>query len=557
MPYRGGITSIRVQSVHGESRWLPVGDNGERTEMIYDLRTDTSYAVPKADRAHQSYDFESDSLGVPLNVAGIGPVVALARSAANGDIAFVKYLDIQGRSQFDHHLSPFVLGVKRATDGRIVWCRDERCMGLTGQVVWRPGTGNLLFTTLGERANVGTSSMSGGVVDMYEWEQTRSTLRRVFHTTGQIGTTTGLYFSSSQCPVTKRYAVCVVERAADPPSLETIDLIDGRTANIFDPNSKLRQGLLVQRIPEHIEHMEWKDERGLHHTGVFLSARQTTHNVLAPPLVITSYDCAGFLRGGTGSTTPEFILWEDGFAVLCSNVDEALLAPNYRLKPVPPGQATRLEYMYDGWASAVQFLARKGVVDPRRVGISGLSFSGETVNYVVTHYPAFAAAATAGHLDFTDPIDFYIMAGIGGSLWERTVAGYGLADPRTPRGARYYEVVSDALNAGRVCTPLLVQTNEAEFVKGIQYYGALRLEKASAEVIVFPDEAHLFWQPQHLLLVQERNIDWLRFWLEHYESPEASKKARYARWGSMAREVRSSCRRPGGAIGEKLTPQRE
>ncbi len=72
---------------------------------------------------------------------------------------------------------------------------------------------------------------------------------------------------------------------------------------------------------------------------------------------------------------------------------------------------------------------------------------------------------------------------------------------------RDYREGSPAWNAGKVSAPLLIQTNEQEFSIGLEYYGAPRANGAPAEVTVFPGEGHMFWQPRHQLIVQQRNID--------------------------------------------------
>lgn len=540
LPYREGITTVRWTQFANELEELPLGDSGARTEMSYDMGSGATSTVTPGRPEPYRYDFESDSLRPIENVRGVGAVISRARDSRTGDVAFISIRVPAVRDRFGQIASPYRLGVVRPGSGKAIWCTDPRCQHLTGGVVWRPGTDEFIFLTLGRRGNADTSSLNGGQLDMYSWNADRLTLRRIMHSTGQIGPATGLYVLSQQCPVTQAFAICVIERAAAPPKLVRVSLEDGGQTPLFDPNARLRQLISAAGIPEHLKYMGWKDGRGLFHTGVYLSARTNTTR-RPPPLVITSYDCLGFLQGGTGATTPEFVLWEDGFAVLCTNIDGALMAPSYRSGQVPSGQATRMEYMFDAWRSAVALLANQSLVDRKRVGISGLSFTGETVNYVITHHPRFARAAAAGHLGLSDPIGFYIEGGIGGEHEKSIVEGYGWLDPRRRDGSRYYRIVSNALNAQRICAPILVQTDEAEFRNSVQYYGAMRLDRVPAEVIVFPRESHVFWQPRHLFLVEERNIAWFRFWLEHYEPSDTGSEDRIARWRKM-RENAPVCR---------------
>lgn len=522
-PYRSGMSSIRVRP----GRWFPVGDNGHISVMVYDLRTKQSHAAGPTELQRYS------ALGVPKIVAANGRAVSWARSSSTGTIALIAHGDRESRQA----MPSLVLGLARAGGGRLIWCTSRLCRHLTGQVRWRPGTAEFLFTTAHTPGIRTTTSWNA---DIYAWNEATLGVRRVFHYVGVLSAD-GNGVESNQCPATQLYAVCAVEGAAAPPELVRVDLANGLSKSLFDPNARLRKLLTATGLPRHLRYVVWRDDRGLSHSGILLTPLKSSAGSRRLPLVISSYRCVGFLRGGIGSTVPEFILWEAGFVVLCANEDDALDAPPYASPSAMPGQVTRMEYIYDGWKSAVRLLARQRLIDARRVGISGLSFTGETVNYVITHHPSFARAATAGHLDLTDPFDYFLLGGMG-RVGEQIARIYGLKDPRTVRGVRYYRSASDALNAGKICAPLLVQTDEGEYQFGLEYYGALRLDRAPAEVIVFPDEAHIFWRPQELLLLEKRNIEWFRFWLQNYVAGKPWQHDRYSRWRALANEIPGECR---------------
>jgi len=193
-----------------------------------------------------------------------------------------------------------------------------------------------------------------------------------------------------------------------------------------------------------------------------------------------------------------------------------------------------MQYMLDGWEAAVRLLAEQGRIDPGRVGASGLSFTGEAVHYAITH-SNFMTAATSGHLGMTDPFDFFLVNGMSQAA-EKLLRIYGLVDPRAPKNKAYYESGSPAMNASRIRAPLLVQTDEGEFQFGLENFGAMRAAKAPVEVIVFPEEAHLFWQPRHRLIMESRNVEWFRFWLQDYEDRDPAKADQYARWRKLRAE---------------------
>jgi hypothetical protein len=61
------------------------------------------------------------------------------------------------------------------------------------------------------------------------------------------------------------------------------------------------------------------------------------------------------------------------------------------------------------------------------------------------------------------------------------------------------------------------------------------------DAYVFPRETHIKYQPAHLAAIMQRNVDWLRFWLQSYEEPVAEKTVQYERWRKL-REMQDANR---------------
>ncbi|MGN6790175.1 MAG: Atxe2 family lasso peptide isopeptidase, partial [Rhodanobacteraceae bacterium] len=76
-------------------------------------------------------------------------------------------------------------------------------------------------------------------------------------------------------------------------------------------------------------------------------------------------------------------------------------------------------------------------------------------------------------------------------------------------------------------------------------YALPLIRRHKADAYVFPDEAHIKFQPRHKLAVYERNVDWFRFWLQGYEDPDPAKRAQYAHWQEMKKAL--SAQRTRGA----------
>ncbi len=498
LPYGNGLGSVRWRQ---DGSPFVVGDSGKRRLFVHELRNGLT---------RESNASETHAYSTLCSTA----VTSRVKASANGvTVEVTRGLNRTIDSETDD--TPGRLIMARSSASEKTQCRDERCKDFTGEVVWRKNTSEFVFST----------ATFSGTTGMYAWDSDSHRVRTIYITPGVLNIESD-HILSRMCPIIQRFAVCVFEAAAEPPSIVRIGLADGTLTQLYDPNAELRAVLRSYSVTA----TKWQDERGFVHTGILveLPRKQTTGR---RPLVITGYRCTGFLRGGTGNTAPEYVLADAGFAVLCTNVQDWYSAPRYSEKSIPSGQATRLQFMIDGWAGAVTSLARDGLIDPDRVGISGLSFTGEVVQYALTH-STFASAATAGHLPATDPIDYYIWSGMG-ELGRLEVKGYGLEDPETTAGREYYTSVSPALNAKKVSAPLLVQTDEWEFPLGLQYYGALRRARKPVEVIVFPGESHLFWQPSHRALMQERNLDWFRYWLQNFKDDVPAKQEQYARWSHL------------------------
>ena len=53
------------------------------------------------------------------------------------------------------------------------------------------------------------------------------------------------------------------------------------------------------------------------------------------------------------------------------------------------------------------------------------------------------------------------------------------------------------------------------------------------EIFIYPNELHIKNQPKHRFEIYNRNLDWMRFWLQDYEDPNSSKSQQYARWRKL------------------------
>ena len=410
----------------------------------------------------------------------------------------------------------------RITDGSqsTLDCESQVCRDYVGQFTapqWRPGSNEVVWA----------HQSALGATTLYAWDVGRNTVRKIYSSDALLGGTAGMegYFLMG-CPVAANEALCVTSAARSPPELEEINLDTGSRRIIFDPNSKLRTGGFgVTR------ELSWKDRWGKEHVGVLiLPIGHKSDQRL--PLVVGGYHCRGFLEGISGMTVSPFVLANDGFAVLCSDMDFRLGASEeYPGRMFGPGQQIiDMSIMLDSWRSGVKALAQDELIDESRVGVSGLSFGAESVWYALTH-SRFISVAAVQSPPWMDPFNYFLLGTASFNQFDFR----GMPDPTTRTASAFYAEASGALNVRRIAAPVLEQDNEGEFISGMETYTEMNAFRKPYEVYIFPDESHEWVQPRHIEVIQDRTTDWFRFWLQGYEDSAPGKRGQYQRWKKLCK----------------------
>ncbi len=107
----------------------------------------------------------------------------------------------------------------------------------------------------------------------------------------------------------------------------------------------------------------------------------------------------------------------------------------------------------------------------------------------------------------------------------------------------FWRPFSLARNAKRMSRPLLMQLADSEALISLESFTALKEAGQPVEMLVFPQEFHLKWQPLHRRAIYQRNIDWFRFWLQGRIDPDPAKVEQYRRWTAM-RDLQKGNQRP-------------
>lgn len=374
--------------------------------------------------------------------------------------------------------------------------------------LWWIGPGDLLLIRAGYPAN-------GGRDEIYRWRVTRTTgpVRLLSTVDALIG-----------CQLVKARLICAREGATIPRRLVAIDIATGRSQSLYDPNPDFPRHRVAP-----VKRLTWHDAQGV-----------TTYGdlVLPPdhkagqrhPLVVVQYQSRGFVRGGTGDEYPLQLLAQHGFAVLGfqrpAKLPAAETARNLtELQRANIAGFAERKMIVSSIEAGVDVVIALGVVDPQRLGLTGLSDGAVTVQYILSRSNRFRAAVMSTCCD--DPGSAMVAAGLG---YRDDVLDWGYPGPGAA-GQDFWRGYSLAASADTVRTPILLQLADDEFRLALETYSTLNFRKLPVDMFVYPDEHHYKWHPAHRLAVYERNLAWFDFWLRGINDPHRTSEIR--RWAAM------------------------
>jgi len=195
-----------------------------------------------------------------------------------------------------------------------------------------------------------------------------------------------------------------------------------------------------------------------------------------------------------------------------------VLAPNYR---GGTGRGDAFFAAVNGFScsrpaadvlTGVDFLVQSGWADPDRLAVIGYSYGGLVTNCLLGRTERFRAAVS------------------GAGIWN-DVSYFGTADNFMQTDVRYdgaapwenfemYWRESAMSGAARVTTPTLITHGGSDrrvpSAQAFELYRALRRQGVRAELLIFPDQGHIFSQPSHKLEKVRAEVAWLE---EHLETP--------------------------------------
>jgi dipeptidyl aminopeptidase/acylaminoacyl peptidase len=251
-------------------------------------------------------------------------------------------------------------------------------------------------------------------------------------------------------------------------------------------------------------------------------------------MIVVQYDTRGFLRGGTDDEYPIQAFANRGYAVLSfkrPQIISSKLAKNFeQLGRQDLEHFTDRRNVQSSLETAIKLAIDRGIAEPARIGITGLSDGSTTVEWELIHSKLFAAAAMSSCC-----FDTNVISEVGPSASRHFKAeGYpGILGRNDP----FWKDVALEVNAQRISTPILMNASEEEFTGAVLTYTALREAGVAVDLFEYPGEYHARWQPAHRLATYRRSLDWFDFWLRGVRSSDPERQSELKEWGRLKREA--------------------
>jgi dipeptidyl aminopeptidase/acylaminoacyl peptidase len=474
-----------------------IGQPTHSVLWVYELQTDEEHPSSESERIE--YEQSQRRAADPFVVAhtrdnGRGSTINVSLQVQHGGVNPARTLAIYSSPQPDH---------------RVV-CENPKCTGhFTGAWIRRDESEVIGLRWSGQ--------FDYGSMTLLAWNPNLRTVRTLLTTDDLL----------EGCSKASDTLICGRSSATAPTAIVSISLATGDQRIIYDPNGALRDRAWGQVTP-----LYWQDGTGTQGFG---------HLVKPPhyqpgrryPLVIVQYRSRGFLRGGTGDEYPIHVLAAKGFVVLSFHRpdDWALRAQSRSYEEVKDRGWRNFrdrKTVLGNLLAGIDEMNRRGLIDPKRVGITGLSDGAETLAFALIHASdRFAAAATSG--SFWNPIIY----SLGGPRLEPMFNRWNFLSPIKKPALESWRQISLALNADRIHTPLLIQSSDAESLSETQTYMAFKDNARPVDMYVFPNEFHVKSQPVHRYTIYRRNVQWFEFWLQGIEESDPAEPDQYIRWRAL------------------------
>ena len=163
--------------------------------------------------------------------------------------------------------------------------------------------------------------------------------------------------------------------------------------------------------------------------------------------------------------------------------------------------------------AGVDLCIERGIADPDRLGISGLSYGGYMTAWAVTQTDRFAAAVANSVI--ADWVSFHLTADI--AAFDDFIIGDAWADPNGP-----YVRWSPVYHAAACTTPTLIIQGAMDRCTPVgqaeELFAAIARTGVDTELVVYPREGHVPFERAHARDAIVRT----QAWFDRYLTPKAS-----------------------------------
>jgi dipeptidyl aminopeptidase/acylaminoacyl peptidase len=332
----------------------------------------------------------------------------------------------------------------------------------------------------------------------------------------------------------RRYGACIQETVGSPPQAVVVDMRDGSIRMLANPNPE------YSRIPSlRITESQWLNRYGRANEGYVVYPRNYQPGRKYPAIAITHAADARnrFADQEFEWEFPAVVFAEQGYFVLMVNEPKESLAVRASIQEHKGTAAANgsqgIALALDAVASmdaAAEAVVTEGLVDARKIAIAGYSRGAEVALYAMTQSKTFAAAAIG---DGEANASSYWASGnrLSAAWYARLYGGSPYASD--PEVIGNYRALSPTFRSHEFAGPLLQQFPAATANSGFELNRLLQEASTPTELVYFPNEGHLFWNPRHRAAAMRRNLQWFNFWLLGREDISDANRAQYERWRSM------------------------
>jgi len=287
---------------------------------------------------------------------------------------------------------------------------------------------------------------------------------------------------------------------------------------VWDPNRDIRDR--VARV----EVISWKDRGGVVRQGGLYWPADYRPGVRYP-LVVQTHGLAPDEFRPSGIYPGDFAaesLAANGFFVLQAH--EACVA-----------DAREAECSAEAYRSGVASLAARGLIDPKRVGVSGFSRSCMYSLEALTRYPDLFAAAILFDgvmMSYSEYVETIDMAQNEFARESDVLMG---AEP-IGDGLKAWMARSPVFQSPKVAASVMIEVPTTSVDSMWEPYALLRLLHRPVELQLVDTEEHPPTEPRIQAAMAGLTVDWFKFWLQGEEDPDPAKAAQYARWRELRAE---------------------